>query len=46
VLTVGGKWYTLLVHPHGAKSVSLKASTSDADGNTVGQTIIRAFLLK
>jgi subtilisin family serine protease len=46
VLTVGGSWFTLLIHPRGAKSVSLKASTSDAGGNTVSQTIVGAFLLK
>jgi subtilisin family serine protease len=46
LLTIGGKWFTILVHPYGAKTVSLKASTKDADGNSVDQTIIRAFLLK
>jgi subtilisin family serine protease len=46
VLTIGGRWFTLLTHPPGAKSVSLKANTSDTDGNTVDQTIIGAFLLK
>jgi subtilisin family serine protease len=46
VLTLGGRQFTVLVHPAGAKSVSLKASASDTDGNSVDQTIIRAFLLK
>jgi subtilisin family serine protease len=46
VVTLGGRMFTVLVHPSGAKSVSLKASTSDTTGNTVEQTIIRAFPLK
>jgi subtilisin family serine protease len=46
VLTVGGRTFTVLVHPSGAKSVSLKASAADKDGNTVEQTIIGAFTLK
>jgi hypothetical protein len=40
------KWYTLLVHSRAAKSVSLKASAQDKDGNSVTETIIDAFLLK
>jgi hypothetical protein len=46
LVSAGGKWFTLLVHPKGAKSVSLKASAKDDAGNTVDQTIIGAFLLK
>ncbi|MEV4317491.1 S8 family serine peptidase [Actinocrispum sp. NPDC049592] len=46
VLTIGGRMFTLLVHPRGAKSVSLKASASDTHGVTVDQTIIKAFTLK
>jgi subtilisin family serine protease len=46
VVTIGGKWFTVLVHPQGAKTVSLKASAKDTDGNSVEQTAIRAFLLK
>jgi subtilisin family serine protease len=46
VLTVGARWFTLLVHPQAAKSLSLKATTSDTSGNAVTQTIVGAFLLK
>ncbi|TCO65470.1 S8 family serine peptidase [Actinocrispum wychmicini] len=46
VVTLNGRTFTVLVHPANAKSVSLKASASDTDGNTVDQTIIDSFLLK
>ncbi|MBP2328413.1 subtilisin family serine protease [Kibdelosporangium banguiense] len=46
VLTVNGKRFTILTHPAGAKSVSLKASARDADGNSVDQTILNAFHLR
>ncbi|MBP2322585.1 subtilisin family serine protease [Kibdelosporangium banguiense] len=46
VLAAGGRWFTIVAHPAGAKSVSLKASAEDTDGNSVNQTILRAFLLK
>jgi subtilisin family serine protease len=46
VLTAGGRWFTVVVHPTGAKSVSLKASARDNEGNSVNQTILRAFHLK
>ena len=35
----------LLVHPVGAKTVSLKASATDQAGNKVDQTIVDAFLI-
>jgi subtilisin family serine protease len=35
----------LLHHPHDATSVSLRAKATDRDGNTVDQTIIRAYKL-
>ncbi|MPZ83499.1 MAG: S8 family serine peptidase [Actinophytocola sp.] len=35
-----------LNHPAGAESVSLRASASDRDGNTVKQTVIRAYKLR
>ncbi|MFF1822122.1 S8 family serine peptidase [Kribbella sp. NPDC058245] len=44
--TAAGKTFTLLRHPLGAKTVSLKATASDASGNKVDQTIINAFPLK
>jgi subtilisin family serine protease len=46
ILNAGGKWFTVLVHPAGAKTVSLKASAGDNDGNSVDQTILSAFLLR
>jgi hypothetical protein len=46
VVNINGRWFTLLSHPGGANTVSLKASAKDAMGNTVDQTIHRAFLLK
>ncbi|OLF12384.1 hypothetical protein BLA60_08460 [Actinophytocola xinjiangensis] len=36
----------VLEHPAGASSVSLRASATDQDGNTVTQTVIRAYTLK
>ncbi|ONI91777.1 hypothetical protein ALI144C_00610 [Actinosynnema sp. ALI-1.44] len=44
--TFGGKWYVVLSHPADAKSVSLKATAKDAEGNGVEQTVVDAFLLK
>ena len=35
-----------LNHPAGATSVSLRASATDRDGNTVKQTVIRAYALR
>ncbi|WP_460395516.1 S8 family peptidase [Actinophytocola sediminis] len=35
-----------LDHPAGASSVSLRVSATDQDGNTVTQTVIRAYLLR
>jgi subtilisin family serine protease len=50
----GGSWQRVPVtpdmvakphHPAGATSVSLRASATDRDGNTVRQTVIRAYRL-
>jgi subtilisin family serine protease len=46
ILGNGARWYTMLSHPAGAKTVSLRASASDNAGNSVNQTILRAFTLK
>ncbi|MEV4315690.1 S8 family serine peptidase [Actinocrispum sp. NPDC049592] len=46
VLTIAGRWFTLIAHPPRAGSVSLKAKASDTNGNAVEQTIIGAFFLK
>ncbi|HWM00942.1 MAG TPA: hypothetical protein VNP92_01250, partial [Actinophytocola sp.] len=35
-----------LHHPDGAESVSLRASAADRDGNTVSQTVVRAYKLR
>jgi hypothetical protein len=40
------KTAALLHHPKGATSVSLRAKGADRDGNTVEQTVIRAYLLR
>lgn len=45
VFKVRDQWRAAVLHPKGAKSVSLKAKTSDA-GGSVEQTIIRAYDLK
>jgi hypothetical protein len=44
--TAAGKTFTVLEHPAGARSVSLRATAADASGNKVDQTIINAFSLK
>ncbi|MGW6449842.1 S8 family serine peptidase [Lentzea sp. NPDC055074] len=46
VLGGNGHWFTVLSHPKGATSVSLRASARDTAGNSVTQTIIDAFLLR
>ncbi|MET0136563.1 MAG: S8 family serine peptidase [Kibdelosporangium sp.] len=46
LLELDGSWFTVLPHPRGAKSVSLKADARDNAGNTVSQTIVDAFSLK
>jgi hypothetical protein len=43
---VNAKLVATLHHPAGATSVSLRASATDADGNTVKQTVIRAYTLR
>ncbi|MEV4314299.1 S8 family serine peptidase [Actinocrispum sp. NPDC049592] len=46
LITLDGRTFTVLFHPPGAKSVSLKASAQDQAGNSVTETIIDAYLLK
>ncbi|MET9224496.1 hypothetical protein [Lentzea sp. NPDC003310] len=46
VLGGNGKWVTVLTHPKGVTSVSLRASARDIAGNSVTQTIVDAFLLR
>ncbi|KOX28744.1 hypothetical protein ADK67_11235 [Saccharothrix sp. NRRL B-16348] len=46
LVKVGGRWLAAVVHPAGAKFVSLKAQARDAAGNAVDQTIIRAYGLR
>jgi hypothetical protein len=43
---VTSKLEAKLKHPAGATSVSFRASATDRDGNTVKQTIIRAYTLR
>ncbi|MFE9750566.1 S8 family serine peptidase [Saccharothrix saharensis] len=46
LVKVGERWLAAVVHPAGAKFVSLKAQARDAEGNAVDQTIIRAYGLR
>jgi subtilisin family serine protease len=46
LVSTGGKSFAVVSHPAGATAVSLRASAQDTAGNSVDQTIIRAFLLK
>ncbi|ACU38049.1 S8 family serine peptidase [Actinosynnema mirum] len=41
-----GKWSVTTVSPAGATHASLRASTSDSSGNSVQQTVIRAYALR
>ncbi|HEX7301785.1 S8 family serine peptidase [Lentzea sp.] len=41
-----GTWVTVLSHPKGATSVSLRASAQDSEGNSVTETVVDAFLLR
>ena len=41
-----GNLAVLLFHPAGATSVSLRAKATDRDGDTVEQTVIRAYKLR
>ena len=43
---VDAKLVATLRHPTDATSVSLRASATDTDGNTVKQTVIRAYTLR
>ncbi len=46
VVKIGERWVAAVSHPAGAKYVSLRATAKDRDGNTVEQTVIRAYGLK
>ncbi|TWP49543.1 S8 family serine peptidase [Lentzea tibetensis] len=46
LVRIGDRWLVTVKHPKDAKFVSLKAQARDASGNTVDQTIIRAYGLK
>ncbi|MBV1850319.1 S8 family serine peptidase [Catellatospora tritici] len=45
VLHLGGCWLVTVLHPNKAGFVSIKAAGEDSKGNTVEQTIIRAYRL-
>ncbi|MFC3891437.1 S8 family serine peptidase [Lentzea rhizosphaerae] len=42
----GSQWAVTVDHPRDAQFVSLRSSVSDADGNALRQTLIRAYALK
>ncbi|MFC5289872.1 S8 family serine peptidase [Actinokineospora guangxiensis] len=46
LIKLGSQWHALLVHPKKATFVSFKAQAHDGQGNSVDQTIIRAYALK
>lgn len=46
LVRLGERWVATVVHPAGAKFVSLKAQARDGAGNAVDQTIIRAYALR
>ncbi|CCH33118.1 S8 family serine peptidase [Actinosynnema sp. NPDC047251] len=46
LVKTGERWIAAVLHPAGAKFVSLRASAEDRAGNAVEQTIIRAYALK
>jgi hypothetical protein len=45
-VTDSGDDRLVLDHPRGASSVSLRVHLTDAQGNTVEQTVERAYLLR
>ena len=46
LVRVGERWHAVLHHPADAEFVSFKAQARDTQGNSVDQTIIRAYALK
>ncbi|WP_439423108.1 S8 family serine peptidase [Saccharothrix sp. HUAS TT10] len=46
LLKVGARWLAAVVHPAGARFASLRAQARDAAGNSVDQTITRAYALR
>ncbi|MFB6671892.1 hypothetical protein ACFCWG_05690 [Streptomyces sp. NPDC056390] len=44
--TADGKWTVDVRAPKSAKHVSLRATAKDDAGNTVSQTVMRAYALK
>ncbi|MFC6087786.1 S8 family serine peptidase [Saccharothrix lopnurensis] len=45
LIGLGGRWVAVVVHPAGARFASLRAQARDGAGNSVDQTIIRAYAL-
>ncbi|MFD7660389.1 S8 family serine peptidase, partial [Actinosynnema sp. NPDC059797] len=45
LVKLGERWVATVVHPAGARFASLKAQARDGAGNSVDQTIIRAYAL-
>jgi hypothetical protein len=46
LVTVGDSRLALLFHPANARFVSLRAAATDSAGNSVQQTILRAYRLE
>lgn len=46
VIRFGQRGFAVLNHPIGPEFVSLRADSTDANGNTVSQTIIRAYRIR
>ena len=46
LVKVGNSWLALLFHPANARFVSLRAAADDSAGNSVQQTILRAYRLE
>ena len=46
LVKVGNSWLALLFHAANARFVSLRAAADDSAGNSVQQTILRAYRLE
>jgi hypothetical protein len=46
VVRSGGGWTVTVTNPPAAGHVSLRASATDGDGNTVEQTVVRAYAVR
>ena len=46
VIRFGQRGFAALNHPAGSEFISLRAQSTDAAGNTVSQTIVRAYRIR